>query len=204
MLTAFFIYGDKQLMLDKVEKTRKLGSELFHKNGKSLDFDLLSFWRWSNSHLMDNTLRGILAEYIVCIDIDCPYKIRQEWDTYDLVSPDGVKVEVKSASYIQSWDQKDYSKISFGIKPTSTHDKRNKEIKRHADVYVFCLLKHKKQDSIDPLDLSQWTFFILPTAVLNKNCKSQKNISLSPLMKLNPTECKFGEIASAIKRVVSL
>ena len=33
---------------------RKTGKELFHYNGKALPVDLLSFWSWSSSDLVNN------------------------------------------------------------------------------------------------------------------------------------------------------
>lgn len=63
--------------------------------------------------------------------------------------------------YIQSWRQKDFSAITFSIKKTQNNT--SKEVKRHADVYVFCLLKMKDQEQIDPLKLEQWEFYVLLT-----------------------------------------
>ncbi|MDM8523410.1 hypothetical protein QUF80_08570 [Desulfococcaceae bacterium HSG8] len=37
---------------------------------------------------------------------------------YDLETHDGIKIEIKSAAYVQSWHQKDYSKITFRIPKT--------------------------------------------------------------------------------------
>ena len=96
----------------------KTGREPFNSNGKELDRTLLDFWRWSSSDILNNALRGVLAEYIVALDLDCEKGIRKEWDAYDLLTPGGVKVEVKSASYLQSWEQEKHSVISFGIRPT--------------------------------------------------------------------------------------
>lgn len=45
------------------------GSESLMFKGKSLDENVLSFWRWSSSEILGNALRGILAEYIVAIDL---------------------------------------------------------------------------------------------------------------------------------------
>lgn len=63
-----------------------------------------AFWRWSASDLVSNTMRGVLAEYIVALamGIDTEEGVRREWDAYGLVLGDGTKVEVKSAAYIQS------------------------------------------------------------------------------------------------------
>lgn len=182
------------------------GKELFHSNGKKLNFDLLSFWQWSSSEILGNALRGVLAEYIVAKDINCPYEIRKEWDAYDLLTPEGWKIEVKSASYIQSWAQTKLSTISFGIQPTTVwqnNNVRSEIAKRQADVYVFCLLAHKDQNTIDPLNLSQWEFYVLPTSVLNENVGAQKSITLSSLLRLEAKKCSFGKIKDEIKNIFS-
>ncbi|UFS61424.1 hypothetical protein LOH54_07085 [Sulfurimonas sp. HSL-3221] len=192
--------------LGKVKISKMTGKESFHIEGKSLDFDLLSFWQWSSSEILGNALRGVLAEYIVAKDIDCPYEIREEWDAYDLLTPEGWKIEVKSASYIQSWEQSKLSTISFGIQPTIIWENdttRSQTPKRQADVYVFCLLAHKDQNSIDPLNLSQWEFYVLPTSTLNEKVGHQKSITLSSLLKLEPNKCSFGNIKDAIRNIQS-
>ena len=190
--------------LGTVKTVVKSGNESFHLNGKKLNQNLLSFWQWANSEILSNTLRGVLAEYIVSIDVKCPYEIREEWDAFDLISHENVKIEVKSSSYIQSWQQTKLSNISFGIQPTVTWDKNNTRssvAKRQSDVYVFCLLAHKEQRTIDPLNLEQWEFYVLSTSVLDAKVGNQKTIALSSLLKLNPKKCKFGEINEAIKEV---
>ena len=81
--------------LGKVNTTTKSGHESFHVDGNKTDHNLLSFWQWSSSEILGNALRGVLAEYIVSMDIKCPYEIREEWDAYDLITPENIKVEVK-------------------------------------------------------------------------------------------------------------
>ena len=39
--------------------------------------------------------------------------------------------------------------------------------RRHAQVYVFALLARTDKATVDPLDLDQWAFYVLPTAVLD-------------------------------------
>src|SRR6476619_1004990 len=100
--------------------TRKTGQEPFMRAGQPLDHTLLDFWRWSASDLVSNATRGILAEYIVANALGLAGNVRAEWDAYDLIvptesHPDGLKLEVKSASYLQSWFHKELSVISFGI-----------------------------------------------------------------------------------------
>lgn len=157
----------EQVNFEEYSSTRKSGTETFHIEGKKLDCSLLKFWQWSSSEVLGNTLRGILAEYIVSMDLDCETDIRVEWDAYDLLSPEGIKVEVKSASYLQSWTQEKLSKISFGIQPTYgwdiTINAPGKELKRQSDVYVFCVLAHKDKSTVDPLNLGQWEFYVVST-----------------------------------------
>jgi len=185
-----------------IETTRKTGSEVFILNGSPLSIDLLSFWQWSASDIIGNAMRGILAEYIVTSAVGAADGSRTEWDAYDIETPEGIKVEVKSGAYIQSWEQKKYSSIQFGIRPTrgwdSDGNEYTNEIVRQADVYVFCLLRHKDQYTINPLDLEQWVFYVLPTKVLNESVGAQKSIALSSLEKLNPTMSKYNDLHASI------
>lgn len=48
------------------------------------------------------------------------------------------------------------------------------ERKRQADVYVFCLLDHKEQATVDLLDVAQWKFFVITTERLNAELGEQK------------------------------
>jgi len=188
--------------LKAVNTIMKTGKEPFLFNGNELPINVLSFWQWSTSELLGNALRGILAEFIVASTIDVLDSPREEWDAYDLMTKYGLKIEVKSSAYLQSWKQDKLSKISFGIQPTTVWDENNKrstESKRQADVYVFCLLAHKDQSSVNPLDLSQWEFYVLDTEVLNDKIPLQKTIALSSLLRLNPAKAGYDELSELLK-----
>lgn len=58
------------------------------------------FWRWAYSDFLSNTLRGVLAEYIVASALGCTEAPRREWHAYDLVTAGGIRVEAKSAAYL--------------------------------------------------------------------------------------------------------
>lgn len=151
----------------------KSGDELFSSQSTLAKFDLRSFWQWSASDLISNATRGVLAEYIVAQALGIATGVRTEWDAYDLRLENGPSIEVKSASYLQSWHQKQLSTIIFGIAPTralipKTGD-YDPEVKRQAKLYVFCLLETKDQSELDPMDLDQWVFYVLSTKVLNKH-----------------------------------
>jgi hypothetical protein len=153
---------------------------------------MLDFWRWSSSDILSNTLRGRFAEYIVATDVGCDGDIRYEWDAYDLKMRGGAKIEVKSSSYWQSWEQNGLSKISFGIQPTRIWDesknKRSQNSERQADVYVFCVLAHKEEKTLDQFNMDQWDFYVLPAKVLDDEVGDQKTITLGSLLTLEGTD----------------
>lgn len=81
----------------------KTGKESLKFNGKNLPSKLSDFWKWSVSDILSNATRGIFAEFIVATATNIDLKIpRDEWAAYDFVTPDNIKIEVKSAAYIQS------------------------------------------------------------------------------------------------------
>jgi len=108
---------------------------------------LLDYWAWSASDLLGNIQRGVLAEYLVSLALGGGAGVRTPWDPFDARSPAGVTVEVKSASYLQQWSQRDYSPIQFQIGETTAWDPHTckfvGERCRQAQVYVFALLAHK-------------------------------------------------------------
>ena len=181
----------------------KIGNESFSIESQNLGFNLSDFWSWSQSDLLNNTLRGVLAEYIVRQDLGIKKSTRTEWDAFDLKTESGIKIEIKSAAYLQSWKQTKLSQISFNIAPTKGWDAETNEYatetKRQSDFYVFCLLHHKDKRTVDPTKLEQWTFYVLPTQILDEQKKTQKRISLGSLLKLNPTECSYGNVQGVIR-----
>ncbi len=184
----------------------KTGQEAFHQAGQTIDCTLLAFWRWNASDLASNTTRGQLAEFIVALALSLPLDApRQEWGAYDLLTPDGIKIEVKSAAYLQSWAQDKPSSISFRIPKTHAWDaaanQLSQEVKRQADVYVFALLKHTQKASLDPLDLDQWEFYVLPTPVLDARRRSQHSITLNSLRgECGAAAVPFADLAEAVRQ----
>ena len=148
-----------------------------------------------------------MAEYLVASALGLNKGVRNEWDAYDLKTEAGLKIEVKSAAYIQSWYQRKLSQISFSIRPTLAWDYETnlqaKERKRQADIYVFCLLHHKDKDTINPMDLSQWTFYVVSTKQLEEVRPERKSITLGKLTKLKPKECRYGELKETINSIAS-
>lgn len=169
--------------------------------------DKQEFLAWAYDDLLTNTTRGVLAEYIVAKALGVDHTKRFEWDRYDL-EIDGVGVEVKSAAYVQTWEQARISTISFGIRPAKGWDARTNvyavDTKRSADVYVFCLLEGEHRELIDPLEVAQWTFYVLPTSELDRQVPEQKTIGLGRLKALLPRTCSYDELAAAIHEAAKI
>ncbi len=184
--------------------SRKTGREVFHRGAVPLPFDLLAFWQWAASDLVSNALRGRLAVFFVAQALGLADGVRAEGDAYDLQTADGVKIEVKSAAYVQSWAQKAPSVITFDIAPTRYWDAATNvmaaESRCQADLYVFALLAHRDKATVDPMDVSQWVFYVLPAAVLNERLTEQKQVGLATLLKLGPVSCAFEGLRTVIEQ----
>lgn len=130
--------------------------------------------------------------------------MRIDWLPFDLTSPTGRRIEVKSAAYIQSWTDGDHiSKISFDISPKRAWNPEtgySDTIQRNSDLYVFCVYTAlSRTQSI--LDLSLWDFYVLATSVLNENVPEQKRITLSSLEKLSPIKTHYKELGNTIETI---
>ncbi|MBC7782328.1 MAG: hypothetical protein H7144_00695 [Burkholderiales bacterium] len=195
--------GDE--LLPKLNATRKTGCEPFHDDVEQLPFNLLNFWQWSASDLASNALRGRVAEFLVAQALGVAHGVRSEWDAYDLLSNSGATIEVKSSAYLQTWTQNAHSTVAFHIAPTrawtSATNAYETDARRQADIYVFALLAHRQKDSLDPMDVSQWRFFVLPAKILNVNVVLQKTIRLERLRALKPIECAYKQLGNVIDAV---
>lgn len=190
------------LAFPSLQTSRKSGDENFSLRGELLDLQLSAFWQWSSSDLVSNAMRGVLAEFLVASALGLADGVRNQWDAFDLVLADGTRLEVKSAAYLQSWAHAKLSNIVFTIRPTlawsSETNQLSSELRRQADVYIFCLLDHREKATLDPMRLEQWKFYLLRSAVLDERHPSQKTISLASLLKLQPLEATFENLAERV------
>ena len=165
-----------------------------------------NFYNWAYSDLLVNNQRGHLAEYIVAVALGIQKQTRLEWEPYDLQYGD-TKIEIKSCAYIQSWEQSKFTTISFDISPTRLFNlesnRYEEELRRQSDLYVFCLLKHQSRATIDPMDMSQWAFYVVPTALLNERFKKQKRVCLSVLEGNNIKPVGYSEVRGRIDEVIN-
>jgi hypothetical protein len=114
----------------------------------------------------------MLAEFIVAAALGiATSRVREGWAIWDLTTSDGTKIEVKSSAYLQSWGQARLSRISFDARETRAWYADGVgyvgDARRHADVYVFALLKQTDKATVNPLDLDQWAFYVLSVHALD-------------------------------------
>ena len=187
------------------------GNEEFILHGSSAGITIMDFWRWAYSDLIDNTQRGIMAEFLVHSSLSTESshptctQMRKNWLPFDVISPSGCRIEVKSAAYIQAWTPEDiFAQIRFDIgkklawnNETATF---SSEAKRNCDLYVFCLFTAKTRE-VSPLNLDYWEFYVLLTSVLDEKVPNQKGISLSSLLKLRPVKTDYAGLRNTIETI---
>ena len=164
---------------------------------------LRDFWAWTMSDLRTNTVRPMLAEFLVARALGAAHRPRVEWDSYDVLTPDGVKVEVKSSAYLQAWAQARHSTITFGglrARPDHLGGDGTGE-SYNADVYVFAVLTCLDHATYDALDVAQWTFWLLSRDAVAAT--GQRSLALSRVQALAGHPVNYADLAEAIHRTVS-
>jgi hypothetical protein len=160
---------------------------------------LLDFWTWAFSDLCDDDLKGIFAEWIVLKLLEIPSKRRLNWANSDIITPKGVRIEVKASSYWQSWKLLDEK---GALRPTPLHPVSSESQIRFAGlrardavavpnssdpqlfkshVYIFAFQHEKDVERWNAMDLSQWEFYTLPVSVIS--ALRWKSISL-PMLRI--------------------
>lgn len=186
------------------------GNEGFTLHSTSAGITVMDFWCWAYSDLIDNTQRGVMAEFLVYSSLKSSIpshdtQIRENWLPFDVMSPSGRRIEVKSAAYIQAWTPENiFAQIRFDIGKKLAWDNATATsatvAKRNCDLYVFCLFTAKTKD-ISLLDLDYWDFYVLPTSVLDEKVPDQKGISLSSLLKLEPVKTDYAGLGAVIESI---
>ncbi|MEZ5101976.1 MAG: hypothetical protein R3C15_19680 [Thermoleophilia bacterium] len=121
---------------------RLTGDEQLGETGMTV----IDFWQWAFSDLRENVTRGLLAEYLVARAVGDHRPIRSAWDNFDVLTPTGIRVEVKASGYLQSWRQKALSPIRFDrLTGAEANDDGTYAPGRsiRADVFVFAIHTRK-------------------------------------------------------------
>lgn len=166
------------------------------------------YWKWAHTNIMDNAERGVFAEYLVSKAVKSKSVVRENWAKYDVVSEEGITIEVKTSAYLQTWGQNDLSSVRFGVAKTQGYDietnSYEQEKKRQAQVYVFCLYAEKEQDNINVLDMAQWEFYVLKAQAINESIKYKdyKSLGLNAIVELGAKKCSYEKIHQTIKEIL--
>jgi hypothetical protein len=160
-------------------------------------------WAWAYADFVPNAQRGVLAEYIVALAVGATNSPRVMWDAVDVTSPKGLRIEVKSAAYLQAWQQTELSKIRFDIAPKRTWDPETSRYlsspARTAAAYVFALFETTDRALADPLDLEQWSFRVCGRADLERTFGAQRTVALAALEGMGLRRLRFGELQTELR-----
>ncbi len=197
-------------MYKRIPVNKLTGNESF-KNVGDKKFSVLEFWRYGFSNLNSNVLRGALAEFIIenALRSNEQIDVRNPWGDSDVVAPNGKNIEVKCCSYIQDWDQDDYSKIIWsGLKAKSLYwssavsEFPRKEADYKSDIYILALFKHQDHATLDILDMNQWCFFVLSKEKIKDITKNGNSISLTKLEKFSIQPIGFNELYNVVTNII--
>jgi len=133
------------------------------------DATVREFWAWALSDLRENVARSRMTEFLVARAVGADAPLRVEWEPYDVLTPSGVTVEVKSSAFLQAWPQRHLSRITFGGLRSRTWSDGSGfagEAGLHADVYVFALVTATRHGDYDALDVGGWEFYAVPRDAL--------------------------------------
>lgn len=152
------------------------------------------------SDLRSNVIRGVLAEFLVAKAVGAEQRVRDAWDNYDVRTPDGTRIEVKSSAYLQSWTQKRLSRLVFGqlfgLAFDATTNEYGSDRKVRADVFVFCV--HTEQDpaAYQVLDISKWTFYVVSADRVRAS--GARTVGIAWVEAQAGAPARFDELAPAI------
>ena len=165
------------------------------------------FWRWALGDLRMNNARGHLVEYLVARAVGATAPLRVEWAGWDVETPEGTRIEVKSTAYLQSWATPRLSTPSFslsGVGSDQVWDEEAGAYKSMPDrvhMWVFALHTCEQPDLYDPLDLAAWRFWVVAREQLL--ALGQKSARLSTIERL-ASAVTLEELAGEIRCVREL
>jgi hypothetical protein len=170
-------------MKEKQHMFRKLNSPsdtVFGENVVLGDVSLMDFWKWGFSDLCDDDVKGFFAEWLVHKLLGIQSARRISWANSDVLTVEGVTLEVKATAFWQSWKwidgtgkqrtepsfpATDESKVRFGGLTARNADgvadsASARTLKSH--LYVFAFQHETDYARWNAMDLSQWEFYIFP------------------------------------------
>jgi hypothetical protein len=180
-----------------IEATLLTGDEGF----QGMNATLRDFWAWSTSDLRDDTIRGILAEFIVAKAVGTRTDVRISWSNFDVKAPGDVCVEVKSSAYLQSWKQAKPSQIRFSGFFARSYDEEaerfSPEPEIRADVFVFAIQTCTEPQAWDAVDLGQWEFYVASAEAIREY--GYRSAGLPTVRRFGKGPFAYSELAQAVQ-----
>jgi len=161
---------------------------------------VLDFWRYAMPDLRTNTTRGLLAEFLVHRAVGATAR-NAEWESFDVLAPDGLRIEVKTSAYLQVWGQRELSRIQFSRlrgRVWTPEGGTAAEPSYNADVYVFALHTARSHAEYDPLDVAQWRFYVTSRAGVEAG--GHASAGLAAVQRMCGDPVGYGELAGRIGR----
>lgn len=93
----------------------------------------------------------------------------------------------------------------FGIgKSNSAYEDQTKEnvFEQQNDVYIFCVINGDDPKSGYTLNLDNWDFYVIPTAVISEKCGEQKTISLKRIQNLGYVPVSYEQLKGELARLI--
>lgn len=157
------------------------------------------FWEWAMGDLRLNATRGLLAQFLVARAVRDTRLNDDGWGNFDVLSREGIRIEVKCSGYLQSWAQRKPSAITFsGLmgRTWSAEAGYGAEPEVRADVFVFAVQTSQDRNTYDPLALDAWDFHVLPGSIIRDS--GQQRMSLSTVRRLGGVPLKWDFLRAAI------
>jgi hypothetical protein len=188
-------------------KSGRTGAEPLHADAVPLGPTLLDIWKWSASDLASAALRGVIAEYLVSFALGLKAPVRAGGDEAQIaLPPSGLKIEVASAAYLEDGFFCEDGAIRFSLRRAGRRDGKANvfavDLKRRADIHVFCLLVHTDEATVDPLDVAQWDFYVVKSSVLDARFPLGQSIGLESLQALDVSPVTYEDLAASIEQYV--
>ncbi|OLF11525.1 hypothetical protein BLA60_11195 [Actinophytocola xinjiangensis] len=160
--------------------------------------DLAAFATWLLGDLRDNTDRAKFAEWLVAraLGADTTHP-RDPWAGWDVLTPDGITVEVKCTGLLQSWSSTTPSPPGYHRLITRAPEASQGEPPAvRAQVYVFGVHLCRDSTAYNVLDVTQWEFRVVPGRVVA--AWNQKSIRLAVLQERGYTAITYADLAQAV------
>jgi hypothetical protein len=165
--------------------------------------DLAVFATWLLGDLRDNTDRAKFAEWLVARAVGADTtQPRDPWAGWDVITPNGIKIEVKCTGLLQNWTSANPSKPGYDRLITRAPDAPQDEPPAvRADVYVFGVHLCQDVTAYNVLDVTQWAFRVVPGRIIS--AWNQKSIRLSVLQQRGYSTVGYADLAQTVTAAVA-